>query len=954
LPSNPGSLWTPGKEYEHSPGISSEETVSVYNTAMSSIAGKIPGAKFNPLASQMQTSWDKSSKKEKVQYAEKARDDCMLVCKVIAPGDADKLFDAITEKSEIEFPVSRDLEILMSAYKNSSSKNLKTQILSLYAYRYSTDTLKKIHEPYEKLTTWQIKRARAHARVHSPGAPLVKETRHRVRLDMVKVEHFVQFIDRPYFYQDVAYGNRVLKLDSGEKIEMPNVVRTVTRSTMVSQYLMFCEEENFEPLSHSTLFKILEAREASQRKSLQGLDNTAADGASGFQTLENIVEELEKVGVSSQWCSDAKRKLKESKRYLKTGYRVHCREDVSTCPDHCRRFALNDELDPNFQEKCSHLHNTKCNDCNSLKSILEEIETKVLSSSAILYSKEQQDDILYDIERAKSDIFQWKAHILRSINQDNAKQDALKLLSDGKSVLIVMDWAMKFLQMKFREKQSDWFGKRGISWHISTVISRDADGEDIELRNYAHLVDGSCQQDWFAVCSVVEHLLGIIKATKPTVTRAILRSDEAGCYHNNNLIAGIRDVSERTGIPISRYDFSEPQYGKDVCDRILCPMKTTIRRYCNEGHDVLSARDMYAALSERPVKGTSACVCSIKQEHENLQVNKIDGFSKYHNFMYEEKGVRVWKAFEVGPGKLILYDQLYNAHQGPTSLSIQEEFFTLRFSRYCKSIFSEREPTAEMDAQFECSEPGCRKVFKTFSELELHLDVGDHDNRKSSETTYDKLRRQWAKKFATIDQPVSNPVVGDRPDEQQPASEPPNLDFGWALQKSRGGSTRFGDNVKDYLTTKFDLGERSGLKADPAQVAADMRNARGEDHTRLFRREDWLSKSQVQGFFCRLAAKRRRHANEEISLEDALEEEQEQERNNLLNAINEDLNLQHPVIYDIFCLCDYVKENKLAKFNVSMLKEILKFFDVSFHSRDRKKDLSDKLSTFVKTCECFS
>jgi hypothetical protein len=40
------------------------------------------------------------------------------------------------------------------------------------------------------------------------------------------------------------------------------------------------------------------------------------------------------------------------------------------------------------------------------------------------------------------------------------------------------------------------------------------------------------------------------------------------------------------------YDFSEPQYGKDVCDRILCPMKESIRLFCNEGHDVIRAKDM--------------------------------------------------------------------------------------------------------------------------------------------------------------------------------------------------------------------------------------------------------------------------------------------------------------------------------------------------------------------------
>ena len=78
---------------------------------------------------------------------------------------------------------------------------------------------------------------------------------------------------------------------------MPNVGRTVTRSTMIEQYLQYCKEQCHEPLSRSTLFKLLEVREASQRKSPQGVDNTAADGAAGFQTLETLVEALEKGGM---------------------------------------------------------------------------------------------------------------------------------------------------------------------------------------------------------------------------------------------------------------------------------------------------------------------------------------------------------------------------------------------------------------------------------------------------------------------------------------------------------------------------------------------------------------------------------------------------------------------------------------------------------------------------------
>ena len=90
-----------------------------------------------------------------------------------------------------------------------------------------------------------------------------------------------------------------------------------------------------------------------------------------------------------------------------------------------------------------------------------------------------------------------------------------------------------------------------------------------------------------------------------------LRSDEAGCYHNNSLIAALPSIGERTGISVRRFDISEPQHGKDICDRILCPMKATMRTFCNEGHDILAANDMHMALKERQVKGTTATVIII-------------------------------------------------------------------------------------------------------------------------------------------------------------------------------------------------------------------------------------------------------------------------------------------------------------------------------------------------------
>ena len=103
--------------------------------------------------------------------------------------------------------------------------------------------LRKLHEPYEGITIWQRKKAKAHARECGPSLSLEKSSSYRVRLDTTLVDDFIDFINRPYFYQDVAFGTRKLKLNNGQEVLMPNVIRTVTPSTMIRQCLTFCEEE---------------------------------------------------------------------------------------------------------------------------------------------------------------------------------------------------------------------------------------------------------------------------------------------------------------------------------------------------------------------------------------------------------------------------------------------------------------------------------------------------------------------------------------------------------------------------------------------------------------------------------------------------------------------------------------------------------------------------------------
>ena len=81
---------------------------------------------------------------------------------------------------------------------------------------------------------------------------------------------------------------------------------------------------------------------------------------------------------------------------------------------------------------------------------------------------------MYDFEDAQTRIWKFKCHVVRAVNQDRAKQAILDNLKSDEA-LLTMDWAMKFIPTKFREAQQDWFGKRGISWHVSAIITKQAD-----------------------------------------------------------------------------------------------------------------------------------------------------------------------------------------------------------------------------------------------------------------------------------------------------------------------------------------------------------------------------------------------------------------------------------------------------------------------------------------------
>ena len=259
---------------------------------------------------------------------------------------------------------------------------------------------------------------------------------------------------------------------------------------------------------------------------------------------------------------------------------------------------------------------------------------------------------------------------------------------------------------------------------------------------------------------------------------------------------------------------------------------------------------------------------------------------------------------------------------------------------------------------FMCPESGCSIEFAMSEELQDHIHFGQHDKKVGSESLYDNLRCDWAEKFlsVTLESKLSlstREATGCEQVENEPC------DVGWALQNPRGGGTRFSQNVKNYLTAKFDLGEETGRKADPAQVAADMRVERNSEGQRKFQRSEWLSKAQIQGFFSRLAASKRRKSSQECGDDDhdgLVEEEMayltEKDRQMTVDEVVTEIGLIHPITFDGYSICELIKSDALSKFNVATLKAICVYLDLPFRVKDVKATLIYNLKEAVKECEC--
>ena len=98
------------------------------------------------------------------------------------------------------------------------------------------------------MTAWRYYEAKKHTANVGVGLPVKELAEKRVKINIDSLEHFIDFVTSSHVIKDLPYGQKTLKLETGEVVTIPNVIRSLSSSALINQYYQLCEEDNISPL----------------------------------------------------------------------------------------------------------------------------------------------------------------------------------------------------------------------------------------------------------------------------------------------------------------------------------------------------------------------------------------------------------------------------------------------------------------------------------------------------------------------------------------------------------------------------------------------------------------------------------------------------------------------------------------------------------------------------------
>jgi hypothetical protein len=254
------------------------------------------------------------------------------------------------------------------------------------------------------------------------------------------------------------------------------------------------------------------------------------------------------------------------------------------------------------------------------------------------------------------------------------------------------------------------------------------------------------------------------------------------------------------------------------------------------------------------------------ENEQKVKAKKISEISMLSDFIVEENGIRAYKFYKVGPGKFIPSKDL---QQYPVKFVMEKFVMEMPFW-----VLNKRKPVTkkkaaenrvpEVEKIFVCPEEQCSLSFETISDLEDHLEIGDHIKR-APERLVDKATRIYAQRLedmrAEVKHQKTDPFSTMLAQVARHASvnlgcdgkQTPTIEEGFALPKHKKGS-RHPLHVRNFLQELFAQGQRNKCKkVDGPKAIELMKKARNPDGSRTFLPSEILTATQIKSYFGQLA-----------------------------------------------------------------------------------------------------
>ena len=190
--------------------------------------------------------WSLYSERSRRRYCQLFKE---LFTEVISSFFPDEEADVLTymwqSTEERDLTETDIVSALIASYKNTSVWQIKRQILSVLTVSLN---LKNIQKHIPGLTEYRYYIAQKHSILYGCAMPPPERENIRQKMDPLKLSSFLDFITSSHIIKDLPFGEKRLKLSSGEVMDVPNIIRCMGPAAIIQQYKVYCEEKNIECL----------------------------------------------------------------------------------------------------------------------------------------------------------------------------------------------------------------------------------------------------------------------------------------------------------------------------------------------------------------------------------------------------------------------------------------------------------------------------------------------------------------------------------------------------------------------------------------------------------------------------------------------------------------------------------------------------------------------------------